>query len=141
MEARPIVFVVDDDSDALSSAEALFTAFDYTVRSFASAEAFLAAFENTDVGCLLSDVRMPGMTGLELNAALKLRKNSLPVILISGYADSEVAEAAIKNGVIAVLDKPINSNELLDIVDKAIQLPTGSPCRERERTRKGVRTH
>ena len=122
MGTRPIVFIIDDDPAALSSVEALFTAYEYEVRSFDSAEAFLAAYEQTDFGCLLSDVRLPRMSGLELNATLKLKGISLPVILISGYTGSEVAAEAIKNGVIAFLAKPVKSDVLVGTVEKAIRM-------------------
>ena len=122
MRSGPIVFIVDDDPTSLRSVETLLTVYKYDVRSFDSAEAFLAAYEETVFGCLLSDVRMPGLSGLELNATLKQKGSSLPVILISGYADSEVAIEAMNNGVIAFIEKPVKLDVLLGAVENAVHL-------------------
>ena len=120
--AKPLVYVVDDNVSARSSVCALLATFDYEVRAFDSAESFLAADDKTEPACLLCDVRLPGMSGVQLHRTLKLRGIGLPVILISGYLDSDMVAEALKNGAIAVLGKPIDTHELLEHVETAIQI-------------------
>ena len=122
MRPRLSVFIVDDDPAALSSLGALLAAFKYEVRAFKSAEEFLAADVKTERGCLLCDVRLPGMSGLELQSTLKSEGINLPVILISGYADSDIVAEALDNGAVAVLEKPIDPSTLVEHVQTAIQM-------------------
>ena len=118
----PLVFIIDDDSAALSSVVSLLTACQYEVRAFNSAEAFLASGETTERGCLVCDVRLPGMSGLELQSTLKSRGIQLPVILVSGYADLDTVTKALEDGVVRVLEKPVDPDVLLEHVETAIQI-------------------
>jgi FixJ family two-component response regulator len=120
MRPKPTVFIIDDDPAALNSVGALLAAFKYKVRAFSSAEEFLAADVETDQGCLLCDVRLSGMSGLQLLKTLELDGIELPVILISGYADSDMVSDALENGAVAVLEKPIDPNELAAHIQTAI---------------------
>ena len=120
MRLKPTISIVDDDPAALSSVGALLAACDYKVREFSSAEEFLAADIDADQGCLLCDVRLTGMSGLELLKKLKLEGIDLPVVLISGYADSEMVAEALEIGAVAVLEKPIDSYELTVQIQSAI---------------------
>ena len=95
--AKPLVYVVDDNVSARSSVCALLATFDYEVRAFDSAESFLAADDKTEPACLLCDVRLPGMSGVQLHRTRKLRGIGLPVILISGYLDSDMVAEALEN--------------------------------------------
>ena len=124
MSSMRTVFIVEDDPAALSSLVALLTAFEYEVRPFDSAESFLAARDKTELGCLLTDVRLPGMTGLELQKALKMDGFQLPIILISGYADSEMKAVALENNVIALLEKPIDPKAIIKHIQMALEVFT-----------------
>ena len=99
--------IIDDDSAALSSVAVLTTTCDFGVRSYDSGDAFLAAYEATILACLLPDVRLTGMSGLELNSTLKAKGIGVLVILISGSAGTGGAEDAIKNRGVAFLENPI----------------------------------
>lgn len=106
------VFVVDDDEQARKSVCALVTSMGGKVRAFSSAEAFLANYTAAGRGCLVTDLRLPGMSGLELQETLAKRGDSLPVIILTGFARTPIAVRAIKSGAITILDKPYHDDEL-----------------------------
>ena len=116
MDTQSLVPIIDDDSAALSSVAVLPTPCDFGVRSYDSGDAFLAAYEATILACLLPDVRLTGMSGLELNSTLKAKGIGVPVILISGSA-----EDAIKNRGVAFLESSVRPGLLLETIRKAIQ--------------------
>lgn len=120
MAAAPVVFVVEDDSAVRSALTLLLKHYDFDVKTYDSAETFLESYKKTDSACLVSDIRMPGMSGMDLLITLKQQGNTLPVILYSGYADSAVVTEATKHGVIAVLEKPVSGRKLLAAVRKAL---------------------
>ena len=115
------VIVIDDDSAAAASACALFAAFGYDVTSFDSAEAFLDSDAANSCDCLLLDLQLPGMSGRELQKKLIGQKLRLPIILISGYADSSLIMGAMNDGAVAVLEKPVNPQTLLDYVQRTCE--------------------
>jgi two-component system response regulator FixJ len=115
------VFIVDDDEAVRAGLGALLTARGFDVRSFASAGAFLAAQPSSANACLLLDVRMPGMSGLELQRELKGRGIALPVIMITGHGDVPMAVAALKGGAVDFLEKPFDANMLLAAIDEAFR--------------------
>ncbi|MBN1908905.1 MAG: response regulator transcription factor [Pirellulales bacterium] len=119
-DEQPIVFIVEDDEAVRDSLVAMVSAAGVTVESFASAEEFLAAFDRDQLGCLVSDVRMEGLTGTQLQKRLLDEGVSLPVILISGYADVPTAVDAMKIGAISFLEKPCTRQELWATISKAI---------------------
>ena len=121
MRPSPLIFIVDDDPVCLNSVGTLLRSFEYDVRTFSSAEEFLEADVDLVHGCLLCDIRMPGMSGLELLKTLRLKGITLPVILISGYTDSETVGAAEEHGAIAVLDKPTRPRALVECIQAAFQ--------------------
>lgn len=121
MSAEPTLFVVDDDEAvgrALTSAGRLLG---HPVRVFASADAFLGAFDRDAPGCLVLDIRMPGMTGLELQSALADAGATIPVVMISGHADVRTAVEAMTLGAVTLLEKPFRLDELLTHVRRAIE--------------------
>jgi two-component system response regulator FixJ len=134
----PVVFVVDDDQAMRDSLEFLLESLGFEVRSFASAQDFLAAPEAVaSPGCLLLDVRMPGMNGLDLQAALRDHRIELPVIIITAYADVPMAVRAMHQGAIDFLEKPFNDQQLLGCIERALARGT-----EQQRSREqehGVR--
>ena len=121
MPSSPTVFIVDDDLAALSSATHLLSSVDLAVEAFDSAESFLAAFAPHKWGCLLVDVRMPGMSGRQLQQVLKQDEIDIPVILISGYADGVLLDDATADGAFAVLEKPVDAEELIGTIQEAIK--------------------
>src|ERR1700761_3496473 len=109
-----IVHVVDDDEFMRNSIDDLLRSVGYTVRLYARAEDFLAAEVSDAPGCLIVDVRMPGPSGLELQALLAERNNRLPVILMSGYGDVRMSVQAMKAGAVDFIEKPFRDQEMLE---------------------------
>jgi two-component system response regulator FixJ len=117
-----VVFVVDDDEDVRDSLRALLESAGWQVEDFASA-ADLLGYDRLDTGrCLVTDVRMPGMDGLELQAALAARQLGLPVIVVTGHADVPLAVQAMKAGAVDFLEKPFDDEQLLSSVARAAAL-------------------
>ena len=121
MATVPVVFVVEDDSAVRTALALLLRQYDFDVKTFDSAESFLESYKQTDSACLVSDIRMPGMSGLDLLTTLKRRGSALPVVLYSGFADSAVVAEAVKHGAITVLEKPVNARDLHNAVQKALR--------------------
>ena len=120
MSVDPTVFIVDDDPACRESVAALVETMGVDVQSFASAEAFLDSYDRCSPGCLVSDFRMRGMTGLELQESLKTQGVTLPAIIITAYADVPVAVRAMKNGAVTFLEKPCREHELWEIIRNAL---------------------
>jgi two-component system response regulator FixJ len=121
MENEPTVFVVDDDPAARSSVAALVASHGLKVESFASAEEFLAARDSNERGCLIADVRMAGISGLELQERLTAKGDSLPVIIITGFADIPMAVRAMQAGAVTFLEKPCAEQELWQSIQAALE--------------------
>ena len=117
----PSVFVVDDDLAGLKSVTTLLATAGFEVRSFESAEAFLASTDKSASGLLLCDFKLPGMSGLELYRAVKADGIDIRVILITGYTDAELEKNVTELGVQAILDKPVAPAALLEHVRNALQ--------------------
>jgi RNA polymerase sigma factor (sigma-70 family) len=119
---RPTVFVVDDDEAMRSSLQWLIESVDLPVECYASAEAFLDAYYPGRSGCLLLDVRMPGMGGLELQEYLRRHEITIPVIIITGHGDVPMSVRAMKEGAIDFIEKPFNDELLLDAIRNALSV-------------------
>ena len=125
MKGAPVagsVFVVDDDYDVRSSIALLLRSVGIEARCFDTAEALLAALDAASAGCVVTDVRMPGMSGLELQRELARRGLALPVILVTGHADVPMAVGAMKSGALDFLEKPFGDQQLIDRVQAALRL-------------------
>lgn len=120
MDEQPTVYVVDDDPGALRSLTWLLRQADLPVRSFASGREFLNAYQPGEPGCLVLDVRMPEMTGLEVQQALAARGAGLPIIFITAHGDVATCARAFRAGAFDFLEKPIDDAQLLEHIDKAI---------------------
>ena len=116
------VFVVDDDDGIRRGLKALLTVQGFEVRTFESAEKLLANLPPEGTNCLLLDVRMPGMTGLELQRELNRLGVTLPVIVITGHGDVPMAVAALKAGAVDFIEKPFDSGTILGAVTEALRL-------------------
>ena len=117
---NPIIYIVDDNDDVRETLELLFESVDLCAESFGSAGEFLDAYPMGQSGCLIADVRMPEMSGLELQEEMVKRSIDLPVIIITGYGDVEMAVNAMKAGAADFIEKPYKEQDLLDRVHKAI---------------------
>ena len=121
MSATRTIFVVDDDAAVRDSLKILLTASGYVPELYASARAFLERSEPNHAGCLLADVRMPDMDGLELQEELSKRGSKLPVIIMTGHGDVPLAVRAMKAGAVDFLEKPFNRAQLVAGLEKAFQ--------------------
>ena len=125
VSTKPImVLVVDDDASVRKALRRLFHATGYDVETFATAAAFLAFDLPPDAACVVLDIRMPGISGLDLQAQLTVLHPELPVIVITGHGDDEVRQLALTNGAVAFLEKPFDDQSLLDAVELAMQRRT-----------------
>jgi FixJ family two-component response regulator len=114
------VLVVDDDADARQSLEFLIRSVGLNIRSYASAADFLASPDVESAGCLVLDLRMPGMSGLELQERLNEMNVGIPIILLTAYAEVPIAVKAMKAGAIDVIQKPYSQQVLLDRIQQAL---------------------
>lgn len=119
---EPTVFIIDDDPGMQQSLAVLVQTIALNVETYASAQAFLDAVTPDRRGCLILDLRLPGMSGRELQTQLQQRGIHLPIIFLSGHGDIETAVAAIKEGAIDFLEKPCSGQRLLDQVQAALRL-------------------
>lgn len=117
---EPFVFIIDDDNDMRSSLELLVRSVGLPAEAFASAEQFLKDYDSGRPGCLVLDVRMPGMGGLELLKHLELKGFHPPVIILTAHGDVPMAIRALTRGAFYFIEKPFNHEELLEQVRHAI---------------------
>lgn len=121
---QPTVYIVDDDQATRKSLRWLVETLGVPVQTFHCAVSFLDAYDASMPGCLVLDMMMPGMNGLELQRALIERGIEIPVIVLTGYADVPTAVRALKNGAVEFLEKPFNDDVLLEQIRKALALDT-----------------
>lgn len=136
---QPTVFVVDDDEAMRDSIRWLLESVSLSARMFSSANEFINADDLHQPGCILLDVRMPGISGMELLGQLKDHGILQPVIIITGHGDVPMAVRALKNGAFDFIQKPFNGQELLDRVNAALKLDRES--RQHNEEIKGLRSH
>ena len=121
MNKTSVVYIVDDDVAARDSVAAMVMSKGVPVREYGSAEAFLNNFDRNSLGCLLTDVRMAGMNGLELQETLRADGCDIPVIVITGYGDVPTAVNAFRGGAVTFLEKPCNAQDLWSHISKALK--------------------
>ena len=114
------IALVDDDAGVRQAMGALLRSLGYSVTAFATAETFLSSEQLHDTSCLITDVQMPGMSGIELQARLKADGHRLPVILITAFPDEGVRDRAMQLGAVSFLTKPVNQATLVDCLDRAL---------------------
>jgi FixJ family two-component response regulator len=119
-EKPPAVYIVDDDDAIRSALKFVFKSVGLPATTLPSAQAFLEAYDPDQPGCLVLDVRMPGMSGLALQEQLNLKGAIIPVIFISGHADIPMAVEAIQHGAFDFLQKPFRDQDLIDRVQRAL---------------------
>lgn len=118
--AAQVVFVVDDDPSVRRSLTRLLTAAGYGVEAFASAREFLEREPHAGPACVVLDVRMPGLTGLELQAALGGAGRRIPVVFVTGHGDVSMSVTAMKRGAVDFLTKPFDAEDLLAAIERAV---------------------
>ena len=117
---NPLVMVVDDDAGVRNAMRSLLKSVGLNSQLYASAQEFLATYNASQPGCLILDIRMPGMSGLELQQELNLRGATIPVIFMTGHGDIPMAVEAMQHGAFDFLQKPFRDQDLLDRVQRAL---------------------
>ena len=124
MKHKPLIAVVDDDQSVREALENLISSVGFEVRLFASAENFLDSDTPAQTDCAILDVRLPGLSGLELQQRLAVDGQSIPVIIITAQADDKTQDEAVAAGAIAFLKKPVTEEVLLTALDAALKRKT-----------------
>jgi two-component system response regulator FixJ len=136
MQPQPTtVFVVDDDEGVRNSLRFLLKSVGLATRTLASASEFLEVYKPSQPGCLVLDVRMPGMSGLELQQQLNLRGAVIPVIFITGHGDIPMAVEAMQQGAFDFLQKPFRDQDLIDRIQRALERDAHSRAALEQHTR------
>src|SRR5438552_9219231 len=120
MVNKPTVFIIDDDPNLLKALRWLLESVELNVECFESPTNFLENYVPSQCGCIIADIRMPIMSGIQLFEQLNLRKNKLPFIILTGYGDISMAVNAMKIGVMDFISKPFNNQYLLEQIQKLI---------------------
>jgi len=121
VQDKPTVFVVDDDRSVLDSLQLLLRSVGLDAETYSSASEFLEAYNPHRPGCMIVDVRMPGMSGLELQLHMVSVQSTLPIIFVTAYGDVPMAVQAVKAGAFDFIQKPFRDQELIDKTLKAIE--------------------
>ncbi len=124
--ARPTIFVVDDDSAVRDSLKLLLRSVGQAVETFSSGQEFVDAYSEDRPGCLVLDIRMPGMSGLEMQQKLNERHSILPIIFITGHGDVPMAVEAMQAGAVDFIQKPFRDQDLIDRINQALEKDTNN---------------
>jgi FixJ family two-component response regulator len=119
-QTNTLISVVDDDESMREAIRGLMKSLGYTAKAFASAEDFLSSRQVPRTSCLIADVQMPGMTGLELHRQLVASGKTIPTILITAYPDDNARARALGDGVVGYLSKPFDENDLLTCIRSSL---------------------
>jgi len=134
LSPEPTVFIVDDDEVVARSLRWLIESIKLHVATFVNAKAFLDGYRPELPGCLILDVRMPGMSGIELQEQLQARQWKIPVLFITGHGDVQMAVRAVKAGAFDFVEKPFNDQDMLDRIQHALAKDTEQRKIDAERT-------
>jgi two-component system, LuxR family, response regulator FixJ len=134
-EPAPVVFVVDDDEAVRNSLRLLLKSVGLAASTLPTAQEFLSTYRPNQPGCLVLDVRMPGMSGMELQQQLNIRGAVIPVIFISGHGDIPMAVEAMQQGAFDFLQKPFRDQDLIDRIQRALAKDQTNRAELKERTR------
>jgi FixJ family two-component response regulator len=121
LSSNPLVSIVDDDASVRAGMSSLIRSLGYRVAVFASAEAFLASPHLHDTRCLVVDIQMPGMSGLDLQDELKARRCGIPVIFITAFPDDRIRRRAETGGAVGFFGKPVDDQMIIRCLDLAVQ--------------------
>ena len=125
LEPQQLVYVIDDDEAVRDSMGMLLESADLAFRCFASADDFIAEHDSSHRGCLVLDIRMPGMNGIELQQKLKSIDSSLPIVFITGHGDVSMAVEAMRQGALDFLRKPVDEEAFLERIAYALDQESG----------------
>ena len=120
MPRVPLISIVDDDDALRNSLDDLIRSIGFRTQGFSSADAFLSSNQARDTACLILDVRMPGMNGIDLQRQIVAANWRIPIIFITSHADDDARARALKAGAVAFLYKPFREEELLNAIDAAL---------------------
>ncbi len=120
-DQRPTAYVVDDDESIRTLWRWLMESNGITVRTFATAAEFIESYRNGGAGCLVLDLKLPGMSGLELQEYLNCNDIEIPIVFVTGHGDVPAAVSALKGGAVDFIQKPFGHREVLSIIEKAFQ--------------------
>ena len=121
IKPEPVVYVVDDDPQTCRAVAELVQTFGHQVRLFESSNDFLENVDETRPGCVVLDLRLPGLDGMEVHQQLLQRGIALPVVVLTGYANTSTTVRSLRNGAVTVLEKPFRDDELWGFVQEALQ--------------------
>jgi FixJ family two-component response regulator len=120
MPSGPVISIVDDDESSRTGLVRLVRSMGFVAHSFPTASAFLKSHQLSETSCLISDILMPDMTGIQLHSTLRARGHSIPIILITGFPDEKACAQALSRGAICYLSKPIESGSLAHCLNLAL---------------------
>lgn len=120
---RPIISIVDDDASVREGTKALVRSLGYAVRTFASAEEFLESSHLDDTSCVITDIKMNGLSGIELQEKLIAEDRRMPVIFITAFPDEKTCDKVLDAGAVGCLSKPFHFETLIECLEKALGLP------------------
>jgi FixJ family two-component response regulator len=120
-DQRPTAYVVDDDESIRTLWRWLMESNGIAVKTFATAAEFIESYRSGDAGCLVLDLKLPGMSGLELQEYLNRKDIEIPIVFVTGYGDVPAAVSALKGGAVDFVQKPFGHREVLSIIEKAFQ--------------------
>jgi two-component system response regulator FixJ len=132
MDGEPIVYVIDDDVAVRKALSFLLISAEFRVRVHASAVDFLDSIAGVEVGCIVTDVRMPGIDGIEFIRRLRQQGFKVPVVVMTGHADVPLAVEAMKAGAVDFLEKPFSDDRFLEVIQSAIRASQDSPAESDE---------
>ncbi len=139
MASQGIVHIVDDDPAIRCAITASLKARGYSVKDYESSELFLNSYQDVQIGCLVLDIKMPGINGLELQKILKEKNYTIPIIFVTGHGDVPMSVQAIKNGALDFLEKPYRQETMQELIEQALaqskinrqKVVEGNICAER----------
>lgn len=121
MQNAPIVSIIDDDQDVRQAVQRLMRSRGFATRTFASAEEFLRSPSLHETACVITDIQMPGMTGIDLHDVMLKEGPRLPVIFLTAFPDDRTEKRALQAGALGFLTKPFDARTLVSLVDTAVQ--------------------
>jgi FixJ family two-component response regulator len=133
MSKTPLISIVDDDALARDGIRELVESLGYKAVTFSSAQHFLDSAVSEETTCLITDLQMPGLNGLDLQEALKLRGNQIPIILLTAYPNDRDRTRSLNGGAVGFLSKPFGEESLIECLSDAIQLRHKSGLGHREK--------
>ena len=126
MQKNSVISIVDDDDSVRLAMESLLRSLGYVVHTFASAQDFLQSPCANETACVIADIQMPGMTGIDMQGVLLQRGYTLPIIFITAFPDERIRERALTAGALCVLSKPFDARTMIACLEKALEKNTGT---------------